>query len=361
MVCPVPAQLVVNGRFLTRPLSGVDRVAHELLRALTRRQAEYGLDPFATIRVVAPARGVVSPDLPAALQPTPTGRLRGTAWEQLELPRGLGNAWLYSPCNVGPVTRRKQIVTIHDAQVYLAPRAYSRPFRTWYQWLLPRLARRARLVTTVSAYSKRTLEAFGVLPPDKAVVIHNGADHILRVSADPSILARHGLEAGGYFLAIGSLSPHKNLRTVIAAAGTRRNRAFPLVIAGGGNSRVFAEAGLRPTEDTRFLGRVTDAELRALFDQATALVFPSLFEGFGLPPLEAMACGCPVIASDIPTLREVCGDAVLYADPNDAVVWSAHMDRLAEDPAIRGALSEGGRQQAERFTWDRAASGYPMQ
>ena len=192
MLRATPAELVVNGRFLTRPLAGVDRVAHELLRALTRRQAAQGLEPFGSIRVVAPARGMEQGNLnlPAALQPTATGRLGGTVWEQLELPRGLGDAWLYSPCNVGPLARAKQIVTIHDAQVYLSPQAYSAPFRAWYKWLLPRLARRARLVTTVSDYSKRTLEEFGVLPPGKAVVIHNGADHILRVAADASVLAR---------------------------------------------------------------------------------------------------------------------------------------------------------------------------
>ena len=353
-----PAQLVVNGRFLTRPLAGVDRVAHELLRALSRRQADHGLDPFGAIRVVTPSHGVANDDLPAALHPTPTGRLGGTAWEQLELPRGLGDAWLYSPCNVGPLARRKQIVTIHDAQVYLAPLAYSAAFRNWYRWLLPRLARRACLVTTVSDYSKRMLEAFGVLPPDKAVVIHNGADHILRVPADPSVLTRHDLAPGGYVLAIGSLSPHKNLNTVLEAAARRRDRSMPLVVAGGGNPRVFADAGLKPTQDTRFLGRVTDGELRGLFDNANALVFPSLFEGFGLPPLEAMACGCPVIASDIPTLHEVCGDAVLYADPADAGRWALQMDRLAGDPGLRDDLAERGRRQAARFTWDRAAEAF---
>ena len=127
------------------------------------------------------------------------------------------------------------------------------------------------------------------------------------------------------------------------------------MVAGGGNPRVFADAGLTPTADARFLGRVTDAELRALLDHATALVFPSLFEGFGLPPLEAMACGCPVVASDIPTLREVCGDAVLYADPTDAALWASQMDRLANDAAERDDLADRGRRQATRFTWDRAA------
>lgn len=348
-------RLAVNGRFLTRPLTGVDRVGLEMVRALAARGAPTTDAGARSIEVIAPIAGTIEAGLPDGVSLVRRGRLRGAAWEQFDLARGLNGRWLYSPCNVGPLAHHNQILTIHDAQFQLTPQAYSKAFRIWYGLLLPRLARRARIVTTVSDYARRTLEQAGVVPPGKAVVIPNGADHILRVRPDPGVLERHGLVAGRYFLAIGSLSPHKNLKMVIAAAARRHDRSIPLIIAGGGNARVFANADLHEAEDVRFIGRVSDEELRALYDHATVLVFPSLYEGFGLPPLEAMNCGCPVIASRIPTIEEMCGDAVLYADPKEPAAWTEHMSHILSDERAREALSDSGRRKAADYKWARAA------
>ena len=268
-------RLAINARFATRPLSGVDRVAEELTRAL------YALSDQVEISALAPKAAALT-DLPV---PIKHGRLAGQAWEQLELPLATRDRCLLSLCNTGPLTVRDQVVLVHDAQPWLQPQAYSPAFRTWYHLMLPLLARRARVVVTISEYSRTELERFGIVPKGKARVIHNGADHILRITPDPDTLTRHGLTAGDYLLALGNLSPHKNLALLMRAAAARPPGEPPLVIAGGGNPRVFADAGLAPPPGVRLLGRVSDAELRALYAHATAFVFPSLTEGFGLPPL----------------------------------------------------------------------------
>lgn len=339
-------RIALNARFATRPLSGVDRVAQEMTRALVALGGD--------IEVSAKLPRVQAlVDLPI---PAVHGGLNGHAWEQLELPTKLGDRWLFSPCNTGPLAVRNQVVLMHDAQTWSQPETYSPAFRAWYRVLLPLLARRARLVLTVSEYSRTELERFGIVPRGKARVVHNGADHILRITPDPETIARHGLTAGGYLLALGNLSPHKNLALLMRAAAARPAGEPPLVIAGGGNSRVFADAGLEPPPGVRLLGRVSDGDLRALYAHATAFVFPSLTEGFGLPPLEAMLCGCPTVVSRAGAIPEVCGDATIYVDPTDEAGWTRAMIEVANlSASARQSQIEAGRQRAAPFTWARAA------
>jgi glycosyltransferase involved in cell wall biosynthesis len=339
-------RLALNARFATRPLSGVDRVAHELTRALVALSDDVEIFAFAP-------KAKALCELPV---PILHGRFVGQAWEQLELPFKRGDRWLFSPCNTGPVAVRDQVVLIHDAQPWLQPEAYSPAFRAWYHFLLPQLARRARVVLTISEYSRVQLERFGVVPPGKARVVLNGADHILGITPDPDTLGRHGLAPDRYLLALGNLSPHKNLALLMRAAAARPAGQPPLVIAGGGNSRVFADAGLEPPPGVRLLGRVSDGELRALYANAAAFVFPSLTEGFGLPPLEAMLCGCPTVVSRAGAIPEVCGDASAYVDPTDQAGWIRAMVEVAAlSVDARRARVEDGLRRAATFTWARAA------
>jgi glycosyltransferase involved in cell wall biosynthesis len=349
-------ELVINGRFVARPWTGVDRVASEMLRAIAARIDRRAAGSFTKLRVVTPPVHTAEFHAPPHVT---VDRLPGTAsvmWEQLRLPGAVGGSWLYSPCNVGPLIYRNQIVTIHDAHIYLTPQSYSRAFRAWYSALLPRLARRAKVVTTVSAFSKQTLEDRGIIPRGKAVVVPNGGDHVLRTPPDPEILQRLGLEPESYFLMVGGLAAHKNLRTLIEARRLPRRHRLPLIVVGEADPRVFSARDLLEESDVRFIGRIADPELRALLDRATALVFPSLVEGFGLPPLEAMGCGCPVIASAIPPVEEVCGSAAILIDPTSPGAWAEQMERLASDRDARTRLSKAGRERAAMYTWDRAAA-----
>ena len=350
---------VINARFLTRPLSGVDRVAIALLTALAER------DDVGRLLLLHPRteklhldwlHDIPNPALRERFELMPFGRLKGHAWEQLELPFAVGADLLLCLCSTGPVFCRNQAVMIHDAQVWDAPQSYSTAFRLAYKVLLPVLARRARFLLTVSAHSRRRLEAVGVAPEGKARVVPNGADHILGIAPDPAALDRFGLSRGRYFLAIGSLAPHKNLKMLLDAAAAREPRVPELVVAGGLNAKIFADAGLQAGPGTRLIGRVSDAELRALYEGAMALVFPSLTEGFGLPPIEAMLCGCPVVATTGGAVPEVCGDAVLSVDPNDVEGWTAAMERIAANPDLREDLATKGRAQASRFSWAASAA-----
>lgn len=347
-------KLLLNARFTARPMTGVDRVAMELWREIALLQGELPTGMLG-LEVAVPGNGDAARLAGDTRHVTVhRGRLSGHAWEQAELPFMGPDAWLLSLCNTGPVSRRRQAVMIHDAQIRICPQAYSRAFRLLYRVLQPAVARRAALVFTISEFSRRKLEEYGIVPRGRAAILANGCDHIERVAADPDILARAGLQPGGYFLAIGSQAPHKNLARLIDAIGLCEQR-MPLVIAGGGNRAVFAEESLAEAPDVIRTGRVSDGELKALYGNACALLFPSLTEGFGLPPLEAMSQGCPVIASTGGAIPDVCGEAALYADPLDSLAWAKAMDLLASDDEARQDLAERGRERAAQFRWRKSA------
>lgn len=348
--------LLLNARFLMRTPTGVDRTATELTAALLQLGVP---EQFGTFRALRPAGEIATPDSrPSELLKSAEilpAYFSGQIWEQIALARAYPSDYLLSLCNMGPVLRRRQVVMLHDAQAFRQPESYSRAFRMWYHALQPCLGHRAEVVLTVSESSRRDLENFGVIPRGKAKVVHNGADHILRIAPDASTLMRHGLASKRYFLALGSLAPHKNLSMLATAAGLRKDKSIPLVIAGGGNAKVFGDSGIAPSDNLRILGRVSDPELRCLYENATALVFPSKTEGFGLPPAEAMFCGCPVIASTGGAIPEVVGDAAVSLDPEDVEGWRDAMMQMAEDNLLRDGLSHAGRMRVARFTWKSAA------
>lgn len=345
-----------NARFLMRKATGVDRVATELISSTLSAGLSDRKDDAILLR---PKGEIVSERerpkiLLANTHATKIG-LSGHLWEQLELPSETQSDLLISLCNIGPLRHKNHVVMMHDAQAFRQPEAYSRAFRTLYQFIQPRLGHKARRILTVSEHSKRELEHFNIVPKDKAIVVPNGADHVLRLESDTKILERHGLESDGYFLALGSLAPHKNLKMLIDAANERRDRSLPLVIAGGGNESVFSNNGLNPSEHVKMLGRVSDSELRALYEGARALLFPSLTEGFGLPPAEAMTLGCPVIASTGGAIPEVTADAAINLSPNESTPWTEAMNLIQRNSSLRQELVEKGRERSEKFTWAKSA------
>lgn len=357
-----PLALAINARFLARPATGVDRVAIELVTALARRPdvGEIALLHPQGDKLHQDWIEALPDDMRGKLSLRPVGNRRGHAWEQIDLPLALRDATLrgrplLSLCSTGPILARNQAVMIHDAQVWDAPHSYSRSFRMGYRILLPVLGRSTRHVLTVSHFAAGRLAAVGITRPGRARVVLNGAEHILRTPPDPLVLSRHGITSGGYLLAIGNLAPHKNLRLLVEATAARGAGSPPLIVAGGMNAKVFADAALPQGDGVHYIGRVTDGELRALYEGALALAFPSLTEGFGLPPLEAMLCGCPVVATTGGAVPEVCGDAALYVDPADRAGWTAALTRIASDAELRASLERRGKIHAAGYTWDRAA------
>lgn len=330
-------KVVVNLRCLARPTSGVERYTRELARRLGER-----------LRPVAP----------------PAGRqgLSGHIWEQARLPGLLGEGeLLWSPANSGPLRLACQVVTIHDLAPLDHPEWYGARFAAWYGFLLPRLARRARRVITVSEFSRRRiLEACG-LPPERVVAIYPGVDRRffrpVPTGKRAQVLGRRGIE-GPYLLAAGRLRGRKNLATLLEAweAVHRRRQALQLVVIGEAGAP-FREAGrARLARGVRFLGRVPDEELPALYGGALAFLCPSTYEGFGLCALEAMACGTPVIAADAAGLPEAVGEAGLLVKASDVGELAAVIEAVVEDGGMRARLARRGRARARSFSWERAAA-----
>jgi glycosyltransferase involved in cell wall biosynthesis len=347
----------VNGRFLGRNLTGVDRYALEILRAMDALIAEgHPLAGAITLDLLCPdGAAAASPfaNIPLRVLPNASGHL----WEQFILPRYVRGG-LLSLCNAGPLAVKKQIVCIHDTNIRLAPESYGLMFRTVYRFLQPALGRRVAQIATVSRFSQKTIAHFGIKPVDETVVIHNGHEHVLEWKSDRSALDQLDLPHR-FVLLVGSKAPHKNVAILYSIAADLAAIGIHVLVAGGEDAHVYAHehnGQFRP--NVRHLGRVSDDDLSFLYQRALCLVFPSRTEGFGLPVLEAMALGCPVISSDAASLPEVCGDAVLYAPPNDGAAWLAAIGQIAAGPGLRERLASSGRKRAKAFSWRQSAEKY---
>ncbi len=339
--------IAINARFLTQAMSGVQRFAREVTTAMAALSAAGQAPP---LRLLAP-KG--APAAFAGLKVEIVGRLSGQAWEQLELPRAAGRDMLLNLGNTAPLLRRRQAVVIHDAGAFDTPESYSFAFRSWYRTLhlaLPRLGTR---IITVSDFSRTRLSRRLGIDPARIGVVAEGGEHALRDPADGSVLARHGLAPRGYALAVGTRAAHKNLDALRDAVALLARRGLVLAVAGAADASVFRNAG--DVDAARALGRVTDAELRALYENALCLIFPSRYEGFGLPPLEAMWCHCPVLAASAGAVPEVCGDAALWFDAEGARTPAAALARLLDEPGLSDHLRAAGRARAETFSWPAAA------
>lgn len=324
--------IAVNGRHRCRPVTGVERFATSVTRHLQ-----------GPIAIHTP---------PAAMARGGLGHL----WEQLLLPIAVRpTALLWSPCNFGPLLVRRQIVTVHDLAPLEHPEWFSPAYGRWARLVLPLLCRRADHVTAVSGFTRDRLASVVGLDPTTIRLTPNGVDGHWRGTAldDPH---RPRLPAV-FVLSVGSPEPRKNLaRAAEAVRAVRADRPLDLVVVGGTAPGVFSHRG-PPEPDVIQLGRVSDDELRALYRQASCLLYVSLYEGFGIPTLEALAAGTRVVASDIPAHRETLGDCAELVDPTDVGAIAAGLRRvLSESTTERAAAIEEGRRRAARFGWDAPAS-----
>lgn len=345
-----------NGKFLNAPARGLSRVAGELIRAVDELLGEQPERAAArTWELIC--RRDASPGPPLArIARRAESRVNWRLWEQAELPALAAGRLLVNFCNMSPLAVRGAITFIHDAHVFMMPESHSLTYAAWYRLALPRVARAASRVVTVSEFSRDRLIEFDVAPADKIVVIHNGAEHLQRLTPDPMALDRLGLRPQGYVLALANRQPHKNLRRLFEAFRHPDLAEVKLVLVGPHDAHAFTVFGLPPPPQAVFTGHVSDEALRTLFEQAVCFASPSLMEGFGLPVLEAMSLSCPVVAAPRAALPEVCGDAALYADPGDSMTWVAAITTCRTADGARAVMQAKGRARAARFSW-RAAAG----
>jgi glycosyltransferase involved in cell wall biosynthesis len=280
----------------------------------------------------------------------------------------LGADLLHSPHYVLPLLcRQPSVVTIHDCIHLLFPEYLPNRFALRYaREMMGSAIRRSELVLTVSEASRRDILSFyPATSPDRVEVVPNAIDEA--ILQDPGeeemerVRERYQIR-GRFVLYAGNIKPHKNLQRLIAAFGLLKQRPghedLKLLIIGdeinryGGLRRSVEAVGIR--QDVRFFGFVPERTLAALYRLAAAFAFPSLYEGFGLPPLEAMACGTPVITSRISSLPEVVGDAALLVDPYDVEDIASGIERVLGDEALRDGLITRGHARVKHFSWERS-------
>lgn len=365
-------KIVIDCRFILH--SGIGRYIREIVKRLTAlrdheytligNRADYDADFFS--RTASDGARVVW-----------SGAAMYSASEQLILPFTVPECDVFwSPhysAPALPVRARRRVVTIHDAchlafseRLPLVKRLYARLFMYTAAHLYDR-------ILTVSEFSKREILRFEDIPPEKIEVVYGAASPLTCADIDDAgtgSAARDGagdflvdgrLRRRDFFLAVGSAKPHKNIGCLLRAFRIFRERCPGMRLAIVGNERDFSgDATLRPLieslgEDVVFCGTVGDGELLVLYQNSCALVFPSLYEGFGLPPLEAMAARCPVIASSSPPMPEVLGSAALYFDPLSPEDCAGEMERLVRSPALLTELIKKGEEHQKAFSWDDAA------
>ncbi|WP_342740562.1 glycosyltransferase [Bradyrhizobium sp. B117] len=344
------ANFGINGRFLTQPLTGVQRYAHNVSAAMSRSLAARGKEAA----IIAPA-DAADPGFQSIPLIT-AGPLAGHLWEQIVLPARWPDR-LLNLCNTAPAIKSDQVVCIHDANVFVAPRSYRSLFRTTYRTLQPLLAKRAARIATVSAASARQIACHLPVRAADIAVLPNGHEHALTWEPTRAHIAPSAVPDGRFALALGSRASHKNLQLVLRIAPELAAMNLSIIIAGGG-ADIYAPESLTGAQGVKLLGYVTDDDLAYLMERALCLLFPSWTEGFGLPIIEAMARGCPVISSNRASMPEVCGDAALLAAPDDPAEWVRQVRQLASSTEQRTELVGRGRERLRHFSWESTAAGY---
>lgn len=325
--------LLINGRFLTRPVTGVERYGRSLLAVVAQQWPD--------ARVIVPTYSGITGRI-HGLAIVPYGRTRGHMWEQLELPRALEKGdVLLSPANTGPLNANDHVPVIHDLAFVHHPEWFNSRFATWYKLLTPRLARRSARVIAVSDTMRAELDRFFGLRTDQVAIVPPYVDPELLNA--PMLIPRNK----PYYLVVSSLDPRKGLDRVINWFTGLQRPDFDLVIVGR-PGRAFNTVEIPASDHISLLDQVDDTQLANLYRNAIALVQASYYEGFGLPVLEALALGCPVIAAPLPVFEEQFGDAILTADIGYTRSMMRAMVRV-NDPAERRALVERGRSRAAQF------------
>jgi glycosyltransferase involved in cell wall biosynthesis len=342
------SKLVYNGRFTSQKTTGVQRVARELVAALVK------LPEGAHVMLAVPPQSGLVP-----VDGVPTVKLgfgKGVLWEQFVLPLFAGRSRIVNLSNSGSIFRRNQIIYMHDAAVFDTPAHFSWKFRMWYRVMFWILARTSSCVLTNSKFSRDRLAHHVGVAPERIGVVPLAADHLDHVVADDSVIAELNLTRNRYVLAVSSMNPTKNFKRLVEAFMRLNDPSIDLVIVGMKNAAIFGKArDLSNAPNIKEAGYVSDEKLKALYQHAACFLYPSIYEGFGIPPLEAMRNGCPTLVGRAAALPEACGDASIYCDPYSVDDMATKLRELLDSPKLSEDLRRRGLAHAERYRWTESA------
>ena len=331
----------INGRFLNQPITGVQRYAREIISEFEKLNYAYQL---------------LIPNSFLSDQ-----RSLSHLWEQWILPYHLkSKEVLWSPCNIGPLHVPDQVITLHDTAAIQHPEWFSKKFAWWYRQLIPKLVKNCSGIITVSKFSKEFIIECLNVPPEKVEVIYSGINaHQFYVAEETSIdvVKKQFSLKKNYVLTLGTLTPRKNVSGVLKAWYSFNDSNTDLVIVGGegNNFSTIPELNSLQEDNVKLIGYVEDKYLAPLYSGAQAFIYPSFFEGFGLPILEAMSCGTPVITSNIGALKEVSGEAAYLVNPYNPSEMAKAIKDVIHSNTLAKELRELGLKRTHSFTWKKAA------
>lgn len=336
---------VVNGRFLTQKPTGIHRYAFEICNQLYKIGADF--------YVAVPDN--IHPDYQYSFKTVKCGSLNGHFWEQISLPRYLkkqGNPLLISFSGCGPLVYKNQIITIHDVSHERHPEWFSKNYWRYYGYMLPRIANKSHAVITVSEYSKKEImDVFGI-SDNKLFIVNCSIPSYYSYTEDIELVDN----TDKYIISVSTLDPRKNFRRLIEAFNNINDKSIKLYIVGM-QFKAFNTPDLANLLNSNIVmaGYVDDDKLKKLYHNALFSIYPSIYEGFGIPPLESMICGCPVVASRIEAIEEICDDSVLYIDPYNTSDITDKMNMLVENTKLQNDLRNKGYSQVQKYSWEKSA------
>lgn len=337
--------IYINGRFLSKKMDGIGRFSVEICKQLKKS----GLD----FKIVIPKWLEVKNE--EGFEIVKFGNLKSHFWEQIDLLRFLKSKerpLLLNLSGLGPLLYKNQIITIHDLSFYENKKWFSKAYTLFYGTTTPILAKNALKILTVSNFSKTEIIKYLQIDDEKIEVIYNAVSNdfdkcsdTIEISSNVNAILKHK-----YILTVSSIDPRKNLQRLIDSFLELNIEDYKLVLVGK-TSSLFNIKLNSNSQDVIFTGFVSDSDLSILYKKCEFFIYPSLYEGFGIPPLEAMKNGCAVIVSDIPSLREVCSNAALYVNPEDPESIKNGMLKMIKDSTLKEELKIKGSLRFEFFKW----------
>lgn len=297
--------IIINARFLTQPVTGVQRFAIEISKLLKLKLKD-------EVHFIT-CPGIIHNDLAKELEAEVIGVNKSHVWEQIDLYFYLlkyGKPLLISFGYTGPLFYKNQIVSIHDVAFKYFPESFSKKFTLVYNFIVPKVAKNSLHIITVSEAAKKELSKELGLPDDKITVVYNGITSVFKFSRESKIK-----KTQPYILTVSSHHPRKNYKRLIEAFRRLKDDSLELYVIGNFIKNFSEQSEVKPSKNVKFLTDVSDSQLLVYYQNAELFVFPSLYEGFGIPVIEAMSQDLPCVISDIPVFREIGDESVVYVDP----------------------------------------------